>query len=188
MSKYIKIISTIFIVLSIALIIFLIVQDIVWTGSLEFKTDFKNYHPRITKIVPADRIEVNDEIKIIDEPVYFDLYLPRDFEKVIFDFEYKSQYHQVLIGADGGEDKFELKLLGDSLSDQWQNNTVEFDFLGKNIKNGKLRYVISCPGVSAEKPVYIKNLKVKLERPAIWQENIIDNFIKYFNFYRNEIR
>ena len=49
--------------------------------------------------------------------------------------------------------------------------------------------MISIPDLTDEqKGIYIKELRVELNRKPIWQEGVIKNFTNYFNYYRNELR
>jgi len=54
---------------------------------------------------------------------------------------------------------------------------------------GKLRFLISIPDLKDEsKGIFIKELKVDLQRKAIWQENLKENIFNYFNYFKNEFR
>jgi len=57
------------------------------------------------------------------------------------------------------------------------------------IRQGKIRFEIRLPNLLDEQQgIYIKNLKVDLIRKPIWQENLLDNLTKYFNYYENKFR
>ena len=66
--------------------------------------------------------------------------------------------------------------------------TVTFNLFDKSIKNGKLRFVISVPDLNSKSGVLIKNLTIKLIRPAIWQEGLTKNIINYLKYIKDELK
>jgi len=181
-----QIIKWILISLAGLLVIFLIVQDMALTGQLEFKTNLKDYTPRISSLGPPRRIEINKNVIIKEEPVYFDVYLPRDFDKIILEFELQNKNPQIKIGALINDQDMELKHLDDQPGEGFIKKSVEFDSLARFLKKGKIRFAVSVPELT--KPVEIKNLTVKMIRPNLAQENIFDNIYKYLTFWKNEIK
>jgi len=186
MNKFFKIIIGILIGLGILLILFLIVRDMALNGQLEFKTNLQEYTPRISSLGPERRIEIKENIIVNEEPVYFDVYLPRDFDKIHLEFEYQNKNPEIKIGAMVNDQDMELKPLENFVSEGFVINSVEFDSLANYVNNGKIRFVISIPEII--EPVEIKGLKIKMIRSAIWQENALENIKNYLTFWKNEIK
>lgn len=71
----------------VALLIWLVRQDLVTTGTLQFNYDFSKLSPSITELFPANRLSEVFHSKqggfwqnITQEPVYFEVRLPQKFE------------------------------------------------------------------------------------------------------------
>jgi len=97
---------------SFLLIIFLICQDLALSGKIEFQSDFKKFTSAISVLVPEERVDSSEKNIIRQEPVYFDLYLPRDFEKAIFQFEFDNKDAELIeVGAQTENSQWELKPL-----------------------------------------------------------------------------
>lgn len=185
-----KLSKIIIIVLVIAVIVFLIAQDLVWNGKLTAQTDFLKFTPYFSVLKPQDLVVRQAEGNYLkSQPVYFDLYLPRDFEQAKIEVEYKDEYgYQILIGPNM-KTGWDTKALADlpSEGNGYKIKSVDFGLTDKNINNGKLRFQILIPDLNdQEKGIYLKGVKVILTRPAIWQENPIDNLIKYFTYVKNQ--
>jgi|GEM_PF-2483589 len=185
-----KFIKAVIIIGSVCLVLFLILQDMAWTGRLEVQTDFKKFTPFFTILKPQDRNIIGDVAYIKGEPAYFDLYLPRDFDKAILEIEYKNEFgYPIQIGPNVGLE-WELKDLSGDLPPDENNfiiQSAKFDLEGKNINNGKLRFIISLSGLfEPEKGVYVKNLKITLLRDPLWQGSAADNLISYLKYAKNQ--
>lgn len=185
-----KIIRIIIIGLAILLIMFLFLQDLAWQGELEVQTDFKEFTPFFTILKPQARNIIGEIAYIQAEPAYFDLYLPRDFDKAVLEIEYKNEFeYPIKIGAQIGSD-WELKSLKNDLpldENGFTIKSVEFDLANKSINQGKLRFIISLPGLlEVDKGVYVKNLKVTLHREPFFTRNIINNLIDYLKYVKNQ--
>ncbi len=189
-NKYLIFVKIILIFLAILTLIFFLAKDLAWNGKLQMHTDFTRFTPFFSILKPQDRILIKDMAYIQAEPAYFDLYLPRDFDKAVLQIEYKNEFdYPIKIGPNVGQD-WELKPLeGDLPADEngFTIKSVEFDLAGKNINNGKLRFIISLPGLlDSDKGVYVKNLQITLFRQPIWQENLIDNLLAYLKYAKNQ--
>jgi hypothetical protein len=188
----------IFIIFGACLIIlFFLSQDFAWTGQLEFKTDFKRFTPFVSILKPQDQVEIKDLAYIKKEPVWLDVYLPRDFDKINLEFTYKNDSnYEILVGPKLYEENNPLKPLENQANPVLPNTengfkikSIEFDLTAIPIRMGKLRFLISIPDLKDEsKGIFIKELKVDLQRKAIWQENLRENIFNYFNYFKNEFR
>jgi len=188
----------IFIIFGACLIIlFFLSQDFAWTGQLEFKTDFKRFTPFVSILKPQDQVEIKDLAYIKKEPVWLDVYLPRDFDKINLEFTYKNDSnYEILVGPKLYEENNPLKPLENQANPVLPNTengfkikSIEFDLKEIPIRKGKLRFMISIPDLKDEnKGIWIKELKVDLHRKAIWQERLGENITNYFNYFKNEFR
>jgi len=178
-------IRIIFILATAILFVFLLAQDMVWSGKLEINTDFTKFSPRISILKPQPRIILAEGNKVIGEPIWFDVSLPRDFQKASLEIVYQDDYDYLFkIGSNTGAD-WDYKELTDIIADG--NNKIgkaDFDMAGKNVNNGKLRFSITIPNFDVNKPIYIKSIKMIFERQAILEEGLWQNFINYLNYAR----
>lgn len=185
-----KLIRIIIIIGAILLVSFLILQDLAWSGKLEVQTDFNKFTPFFTILKPQDRIIMGDIAYIQAEPAYFDLYLPRDFDKAILEIKYKNEFdYPIKIGPQIGQD-WELKELSGDLppdENKFTIKSVEFYLANKTINNGKLRFIISLPGLlEPDKGVYVESLKITLLREPLLTRNIISNIYNYLKYAKNQ--
>ena len=87
------------------------------SGQASYSTDFKdNAGNMISKLTPGDRLEIkkNQEVKIIGDPVYFNLYTPREYDKARLNLEYQNRGNEIVelgILADGKVWRHKLKPL-----------------------------------------------------------------------------
>ena len=200
MNNYTKIIKVFIIILAALALMFFLSQDLAWTGKLEFKTDFTKFTPFVSILKPQDRVALKDMAYIQQEPVWFDIYMPRDFDKVILEFTYRDDFANLIeVGPMIYADNNPLKPVEDI--NDWPNQnlpipqnvfkikSIEFDLTNLPVRQGKIRFEIRLPNLLDEQQgIYIKNLKVDLIRKPIWQENLLDNLTKYFNYYENKFR
>jgi hypothetical protein len=192
MTKKIKIIIILGVV---GVIVFLIAQDLAWSGRLVVNTDFLEFTTFFSVIKPQSNVELQNGLNYVKaEPVYFDLYLPRDFDQAKVEVEYKDEFGYNILagpnikaGSPRGEAGWDLKVLSDlpSASNDYKIKSVDFDLADKNINNGKLRFMISIPEFKAGNGIYLKNIKVTLTRQPIWQ-GIGQNLLNYFTYVQNQ--
>lgn len=199
-NNFLKILRAIIIFGACLIILFFLSQDFAWTGRLEFKTDFKRFTPFVSILKPQDLVEIKDLAYVKQAPVWFDVYLPRDFDKINLEFTYRNDFnYDIEVGPKLYEENNPLKPLEnkDSQVNSALQNTqngykiksIEFDLTAIPIRMGKLRFLISIPDLKDEsKGIFIKELKVDLQRKAIWQENLRENIFNYFNYFKNEFR
>lgn len=179
------IIKIIFILATVGLFVFLLAQDMVWSGKMEIKTDFSKFTSRLSILKPQPRIIIDEGNKVIGEPIWFDVSLPRDFKKASLEIIYQDDYNYLIkIGPNTGAD-WDYKELTDIIN---ENNSkigkLDFDMTGKNINKSKLRFSITIPNFNANKPIYIKNVKMIFERSPLLNEGLWPNLVNYFNYAR----
>jgi hypothetical protein len=114
-----KLIRLIIILSAIFLVLFLLVKDLAWFGKLSFNTDFKKFTPFVSRLVPEERVKIFDLAYIEQEPVYFDVYLPRDFAKINLEFTYKNFANNLIeVGAQVGDSDWDLQPLDNKIINQ----------------------------------------------------------------------
>ena len=170
-------------------VLILIANDLAWQGKLEAETDFLQFSPYFSILKPQDRVVMSDSNYIKAEPIYFDLYLPRDFAKARIDFEYEDEYGYDIFVGPNIKESWELKPLEDlpSASNDYKIKRVEFELADKNVNQGKLRFMISIPDLdNEEQGLDLRKVRVLLTRKPIWQDNIKENILTYLKYVKNQ--
>lgn len=189
-NKVILKILAIIIGLSIGLtILILVARDLAWQGKLWVETDFLRFSPYFSILKPQDRVVMTDTNYFKAEPIYFDLYLPRDFDKARLELEYINQYGYAILVGPNMKTGWDLKPMEDlpNAADAYKINSMEFDLKDKNINQGKLRFMISIPDMDDEnRGIYLKKVRILLTRQPIWQQNIFENLFNYFKYVKNQ--
>jgi hypothetical protein len=192
-----KIWSRILIILGVLVVIaFLIAQDLAWSGKLEVKTDFLRFTPYFSVIKPQERVMMGNGVNYVKaEPIFFDLYLPRDFDQAKVEVEYKDEFgYKILLGPNlkNGSPRVEAgwdsKALTDlpGASNDYKIKSVDFALADKNINGGKLRFMISIPDFKEGNGIFIKSVKITLTRQPLWQGNLTQNLLSYFTYVKNQ--
>ncbi len=125
-----KLIRLSIIIAAVASVLFILSKDFALLGKLSFKTDFRKFTPFVSLLTPQERVEVFDSVYIEQEPVYFDVYLPRDFAKIDLEFTYKNFSNNLIeIGSQAGEYNWDLQPLDNKIINQltWpklENNNI----------------------------------------------------------------
>jgi hypothetical protein len=118
MNKYMKIFRITIIALAFLIVIFLLAKDFALCGKLEFSTNFKKFTPFISILVPEERTAMFQNIYINEEPVYFDVFMPRDFDIINLEFTFQNQFNSLIqLGAQVGEEGWDLKPLESQIID-----------------------------------------------------------------------
>jgi hypothetical protein len=92
-------------ILLVAVFVFILLA-VVPSGKITYSTDFKGYNDFIGELTPADRVErENGARKIIGDPAYFSLRLPRRFEDAKLTIKYKPDENFPVIEAGILKDK-----------------------------------------------------------------------------------
>jgi hypothetical protein len=186
----IKLINIGFVLLVLILLILIVSKDIAWNGKLTVETNFLKFTPYFSILKPQPRIDMKADYNHVREgPIYFDLYLPRDFDRAKLDLEYKNEYGYNITVGPNIKDGWDLKPLGDlaDVSSDYQIKSVEYKLADKNINNGKLRFMVDIPDLKDPgKGVFIRNLKITLLREPIYQGNLWQNLSNYIKYVKNQ--
>ena len=170
----------------LAVIFILVAFDFAWSGKLEVKSDFSRFTPYFSVLKPQEYAQLNSNPILINNfPVYFDLYLPRDFGKAEIFVIYQDEFERQIILGLNTKLGWQEKRLVDLAEKQngYKIKTADFDLADANVNYGKLRFKLSAEGFEAgQTGVYLKEIRVVLTRPPIWQENIFTNIRKYINY------
>ncbi len=165
-------------------------KDMAWNGKLAAETNFLKFTPYFSILKPQPRIDMKADYNYVRQgPIYFDLYLPRDFDRAKLDLEYKNEFGYAIAVGPNIKDGWDLKPLGNlaDVPSDYQIKSVEFDLSDKNINNGKLRFMVDIPDLKdPDKGVLIRNLKITFLREPIYQGNILQNLINYIKYVKTQ--
>ena len=136
-----------------ALLLFLVAQKVVLTEQLSYGTDFSSVSAFIEGPYPEGRVEptvVGGKLfeKVINEPIYFNVYSPRKFATVKVTLKYMSPKD---FPARFGLRKagiYDFTFIELPATDN-KLNTVNFEFStdGADRTKNKLQFIISAPGI-----------------------------------------
>jgi hypothetical protein len=198
MSKSLKIIRGVLVLIAIGLVFFVIIQDFVPSGQIVGVKDFKHKSYFISDFYPAVRVwrtecESNKCYQtIVGEPVYFFVSVPRAFKTAQVKIIYQNiGQPEISLGVvhlreTGAVD---LKILDkhsvnemDLINSSWQEKTIIFESLPS--QNNKIEFVISAPEIDYYRgQIKISHLEVKLNKePWHWYD-----FWPRFKNYLNRI-
>lgn len=189
MNKISKILTIITVLAVLAVLAFIFADDLAWSGSLEVKTDFLKFTPYFSVLKPQDRVTMTEVNYVKAEPIYFDLYLPRNFDQAKVEIEYQNEFGYKMSLGPNIKTGWDLKSLENLpvASKDYKISSIDFDLADKNINNGKLRFMLSIPDLEDEnKGVNLKNVTVTLTRQPLWQGNILQNLLSYFTYVKNQ--
>lgn len=168
-------------VAGLALFSWLAWSDLVMSGELRSTYAFTKPSPYILSLAPKDRLGRFHWIKetgqswqsIIDDPIYFDLRLPRQFSAVTFNLIYRADIQDsVRLGSFYNKDSYQYQLRDlDSVSDignGWKLGTVTFDLADKRFAWQKYQFMISVPTLRGSgRQVDIARIDMVATRPPL---------------------
>lgn len=153
------------IVLGVAVLLFVLSQAIYTERVLEYDLDFSRSLSRdIRGWYPDSRIknETGDNFQIVGEPVYMKIYIPVNFLKMqISGSLYLNNIKDVNLGLRQKDGSWKFRKL-----DLIDNNFfVDFDLINAQTKNNQLELILSIPDLSDSADVsLINNWKIILTR------------------------
>lgn len=169
-----------FILAGLSLLGWLAWSDLVAGGELRSTYAFTKPSPYILSLAPKDRLGYFNWSKdgrscqsIIDDPIYFDLRLPRQFSAVKFNLIYRAdEQDAVKLGAFYNKDSYQYQLKDfDSVSNiggGWKMGTVSFDLTDKRFAFQKYQFMISVPTLrDSGRKLYIARIDMTATRPAL---------------------
>jgi hypothetical protein len=136
--------------LFVAVLVFLTVQKIVLSGSLEYNVAFNQPNKFVYGLYPEGRVIVDaGGWKLVGEPVYFKIYAPKKFKKADVTLKYiAAKNSQLAFGVKTNvvaEVPYELQKLG--AIGKMVEQTLTFDLSNASFENNKLQFIVSAPGV-----------------------------------------
>lgn len=183
LDKLHKIIRVILIAIPVVFLGWLLSKDLVVSGKLEATYDFKSASPFIMPLAPKARVsEIKTENGVyyqsmFDDPIYFDVRLPRPFQKITLWIKYRPDAGQAVrlaVFSDKDQWKFEVKDFSEvqDLPDGWKLGRAEFDLSGKKFAWQKYQMMISLPGIRGSgREVDVSEIRVLAEREALTLSN-----------------
>ncbi len=165
------IIQIIVIIIIIISLLYFIKRDLVLSGELEYKSDFRKKLPMISVLYPEHRTTKDDNGFVINEtPIYFDFRSPIKFDNAEIKINFKNTTStNIILSVKNNNDEWAFTdyYLFEKNKDIPNNNFVEksinIDLENAKIENGNLKFMISVPDISNtdEKPI-IKSVIAKL--------------------------
>ncbi|MFA5358881.1 MAG: hypothetical protein WC310_03625 [Patescibacteria group bacterium] len=187
MPRWYKVFKIILILVPVIFFIFLVCQDLVVSGRLEAAYNFSEPSPFVMPLAPKARIsEVKKESSdyyqtMFDDPIYFDVRLPRKFSTITFWAKFRPTAGQtVRLAAFNNKDQwnFEAKdfFQVEDLGDGWYLGSVDFDMSAKRFAFQKYQFMVSLPGIRGSgRTVDISEIKMLSQREPMtlgifWQK------------------
>ena len=158
--------------LSVFLLGFLIVKKLVIGSVLNYDVDLSEQQSFVEGPFPVERTATvdcgQDKCKaVVFEPVYFDVYAPRQFSKA--EVTVKYQLPPKLSASFGfklktGDYAFSLMPFNDAKG-EWSEQTFQFDLKDALYKDNKLQFIVSGPGINAShEKILLSDLQIKLSK------------------------
>jgi len=156
-AKFYIITRGVLIALFLVVLIFLSVQKLVLSDVFECDSDsnfVQGLYPegRVISTIPADCnvSYCNESAVVIAEPVYYDVYMPKRFDKVKMFLTYKKvEDLDVKLGVKLNVNDYAFYFHDLSVSgDGFVTEEFEFDLSQVEIVRNKVKFIVSAPGVS----------------------------------------
>lgn len=158
LTKLRKIIRIFLIAISVVALAWIINKNFVFSGQMEAEYNFDKTSPFISVLKPAGRaLKIERDAsgdyfqRIIIEPVYFDLYMPAEFNKAKFTFIYEaSEGRGVKVGpqVSGSDWNYKTKELAcDNKYGDWCVAELKFDLTSVFRDEKKINFIISSSGL-----------------------------------------
>ena len=187
-----KIFRVFLIIVAICLVVFLIYQDFVPSGILIVENTIKERSAIFSDFYPNVRIrEIEcDEAgecwrTMTCDPLYFDITIPRNFDKARVIIEYKKdseqEIFQIGLRKKGNEWNFQLKPL-EKLENVggWETAGATFSIPPEYIIDRQLKFMLSAPEMDINRrEIQINSIQVILEREPITWQNFYPRFKNY---------
>ena len=163
-SQLLRILKIATIAAGAALLIFLFWQKAVIGGVATYSTRLNGASNFIYGPYPIGRVEkIDGGMNVKDEPVYFDVYSPRQFKTAAVKLTYKNESKlTAYLGVKlPGEWNFYLVELPPSGSGFYEQ-TIEFDVANAWRVDNVMKFILACSGLGeSEKRLKIEKMEVK---------------------------
>lgn len=163
--QFYRILKVVVIIAGVAVLGFLFWQKAVPSGTVTYSTTFNEESNFIYGPYPLGRVEkLNGAIQVKDEPIYFDVYSPRQFKTAVVKLKYKNESKlTAYLGVKlPGEWSFYFVELEPSGVD-WHEQEIRFDMSNAWRENNVVKFIFASSGLGeSEKKVLIEEMEVKL--------------------------
>lgn len=156
MNRFIKFIQIIIILSPIALFGYLFYANLVPGGVFETTYNFER-SPWVSALRPGHRIseiQKGDNFayqSVIDDPVYFDLNFPVNFENVVLEMDFRNNLNQPFkIGAFTSLENWEFLIKDLEIikeDGEWVTGKVEFNTAYLDKPENRITFIISTPEI-----------------------------------------
>lgn len=164
-SQFFRIIKIVTIITGVAALGFLFWQKAAPGGAVAYETTFNGESNFIYGPYPLGRVDrLNGILQVNDEPIYFDVYSPRQFQTAVVKLKYKNESNlPAYLGVKWpGEWSFYLVELEPSAAD-WHEQEIQFDMANAWRENNVVKFMFACSDLGeSKKKVLIETMEVKL--------------------------
>src|SRR3989339_483345 len=161
--QFFRILKIVVIVAGVAALGFLFWQKAVVSGTVTYSTRFTGDSNFIYGPYTIGRVEkIDGGMNVKDEPVYFDVYSPRQFKTAAVKLTYKNESKlTAYLGVKlPGEWNFYLVELPPSGSGFYEQ-TIEFDVANAWRVDNVMKFILACSGLGeSEKKLLIEKMEV----------------------------
>jgi hypothetical protein len=184
--KLYKIIRAIIIIIPIIFFGWLLSKDLVVTGRLESVYNFADTSPFILPLAPKARVsEIKEENNyhyqsLFDDPVYFDVRLPRPFKIITLWLTYRpiDSAESVRLAIFTNKDKWEFEVKDfeqiEDLGNGWKRGSATFDLAGKRFVYQKYQGMISLLQIrGSNRQVDVSEIKILAEREPLTVNKVV---------------
>jgi len=150
---------------------YFIKKDLVLSGELNYKSDFKQKLPMISILYPEHRrTKIENGFILNESPVYFDFRSPIEFDKAQIKIIFKNlAQNNILLSVknDSGDwtftDYYLFEKNKEIISDNFTEKDILIDLENAKIENGNIKFMISVENISNtnQKPI-IQSVDAKL--------------------------
>ena len=165
-SKILKVINIILLVVSVALLLWLLNQNFPFSGKFELKMNFDKAQPALLVLKPASRLEkTGGNVAVLGSPVYFNLRTIQYYRLARIEIIYQPAGRQIteIAGKTGpGWNYYSQKPYAQvALGDGWQQVIFDFDLSRLYKIRNLMEFLIVSAG---EGQSIIKEINITLSR------------------------
>ncbi|MBI5621752.1 hypothetical protein HY933_02730 [Candidatus Falkowbacteria bacterium] len=185
LNQWHKIIRTVLVIIPVVFLMWLITQDLVVSGRLTAEYNFHDASPFVLTLAPKSRISAITQEgavyyqSLYDDPVYFDVRLPRPFRTITFWVTYRADDGEIVrLAAFANKDQwsFEVKDFEAvvDLGNGWYEGRVSFNLDGKRFAFQKYQFMFSLPAIrDSGRQVDVADIRMTAEREQLTADKVL---------------